>query len=336
MKTIFMLPDKNETFLNRQQTILEHLFPNNTAKKLTHFMAFLTDTTTDAIVRSGFHDLYFKCLFYYKLAKIIKKDFPSTTLSQKYAIELLFNPGLEEELLQFLKKDSLHKIIEFFQINSEKINSGALSLDIQPQLNLDRLMRALFKYTEWYGKNHLTKKHNVINAVPSAQLSTYLTKLKRKENDVKMEETKKIILHENAVLGTSGIFPCLAIVAILEKPDEQPIVILTHQSHDYESHIERIYQKYDAFEYSICFYLIGSFPSSFDETLKIIYSDKYPIKDVYLGIENLLCLDCVCYRENNTIFIGSKFYTMDEDIQNDIKNENNLSGDNADKSSFNL
>ena len=301
------------TLLSRTQCILKQV-SNETAMTANWFNASVNQSLENIAAtqaQSGFHDLYLKCLFYSVLLQaIVKHHFLAIPKSQQVLIELLFNPSLEANMLNLYDRIDLVELMDnYFDTNAEYIDSDAFENDIDftwdtlaffPLLN-----KSIDQYISWYQ----TKVMNKAVTDPNEKLSVISKHFSELNNnstfDAGMSEEIERTLHNGEYLGTTGLFPCIGIITLLEKENHPPQALLYHSVGSHDGYIADTWAKHKDRGFNLSFYLIGGLACDFDQFLGIISSGKYPIKDVYLATPVNAVIDCICYCENNTIKIDS-------------------------------
>ncbi len=274
----------------------------NTFRRLYPESDIFKDVDADAIksidenALNGFHELYLKCqLFKILVAGINEASFKKLPAKGQYLVEMLFNPSMEDDLLDMSKLRSLDDLL--FKYKGIRFQDFSPLWDDLDSDQINALKNSIDTYIRWFQINKDTVYRDSTDVIkPDLQQKI----IPFMDDDVEQEDYVQRPLLKDESLGTSGLAVCIALVGIHATKTKAPMVEVCHVSSGYYDCLLELHEHFGADRDNIDVYLVGGYPIYFADFLPIIYSNKFNIRDVRLATSTNKGASCVVTSDGTT------------------------------------
>lgn len=279
----------------------------NTFRKLCPESLIFKDVTIvfinqiDEDATSGFHELYLKCqLFQHLASNLSDANYEALPIKARYLVEMLFNPGLEHDLLKNCELKSLDDML--FKYSYLTLNPArCIPFWEGSDYDFGELRKTISQYIHWYEIKNKSLYKNLFPPILPDPNQNIISQMDD-ANDVDQGQCNLVELAKHNHLGTTGLACCIALIGIQDSAT--PIVGVCHAFCNFESTLEDICnENFKAPRKDISIYLIGGYPIHFADYLPIIYKNEFNIIDVRLATSVNYSTACVVTSDGKNISI---------------------------------
>lgn len=252
----------------------------------------------DNYPKTGFHDLYTKCQIYKILldslpTRIYENNSNNSSLQpnlNNFLIELLFDPTLEDSA----QKNFIEIMCDLQNFSGNTTNAYISTYSAWKPFSqtISTLKEAIDKYIVWFHKNkcQIARKISAMSYIEDFPMDSSV--------DVEQDSMEEFILEEGKDCGTSGLFPCVSIIAVVKEENDKTVLI-SHSAFGFQNYLEEIQQTYKNAD--ISYYFVGGVFNNLPEYISLITDYDIVIKDIIMCTPINASVSCLVSLRNGSL-----------------------------------